>query len=137
MTTPTHAWLDDAKHEIIRAWCAPRGIPAPTNGDCMALVAALTAPTRLDHFIEDVEASGDATKNAAESFGETILRDIRWRIDDIRDMLMKQNGRGDRIYGCDEWSTPVVNLQTAIAVIDAALKSQRAAAINPDLMGGK
>jgi hypothetical protein len=32
------------EHEIIRAWCASCGMPAPSTGDCMALVAALSAP---------------------------------------------------------------------------------------------
>lgn len=51
---------------------------------------------------------------------EKTLKDIRWRLDDIRDMLMAE-GHNGRIYGCDEWSTPTVNLATAIRVIDAAL----------------
>lgn len=50
-----------------------------------------------------------------------VLKDVAWRIDDIRDMLMKRNGRDEAIYGCDEWSTPTVNLATAHKVIDAAL----------------
>lgn len=43
-----------AQHEIIRTWCASRGQSEPSNGDCMALVAALTANgesmTLRDHF---------------------------------------------------------------------------------------
>jgi hypothetical protein len=30
------------KHDIIRAWCASCGMPAPSEGDCIALAAALT-----------------------------------------------------------------------------------------------
>ncbi|MDQ0022942.1 hypothetical protein J2X90_000728 [Variovorax paradoxus] len=30
-----------AQHEIIRAWCASCGMPEPSNGECIALVAAL------------------------------------------------------------------------------------------------
>lgn len=52
-----------------------------------------------------------------------LLKDLRWRLDDIRDMLMKEGFNGQRIYGCDEWSTPTVNLATAIGVIDKALVS--------------
>lgn len=52
-----------------------------------------------------------------------LLKDLRWRLDDIRDMLMKEGFDGQRIYGCDEWSTPTVNLATAIGVIDKALAS--------------
>jgi len=33
----------NAQHDIIRAWCASCGMPEPSNGDCMALVAALGA----------------------------------------------------------------------------------------------
>jgi len=31
-----------AQHDIIRAWCASCGMPKPTNGQCIALVAALS-----------------------------------------------------------------------------------------------
>lgn len=48
-----------------------------------------------------------------------LLKDLRWRINDVRDMLMSSFG-DRRIYGCDEWSTPVVNLQRAIDKIDRA-----------------
>lgn len=63
-----------------------------------------------------VQEEGDATK---------LLKDLRWRLDDIRDMLMKEGFNGDRIYGCDEWSTPTVNLATAIGVIDKALAAMK------------
>ncbi|KPV23304.1 hypothetical protein APR51_08070 [Variovorax paradoxus] len=36
-------------------------------------------------------------------------------------MLMKEGYNGQRIYGCDEWSTPTINLQLAIDKIDEAL----------------
>lgn len=58
-----------------------------------------------------------------------VLKDAEWRINDVRDMLMKRNGRDESIYGCDEWSTPTVNLATAHKVITAALsKVQHVAA---------
>lgn len=50
-----------------------------------------------------------------------LLGDLRWRINDVRDMLMKEGYNGQRIYGCDEWSTPTINLQLAIDKIDEAL----------------
>lgn len=56
---------------------------------------------------------------------EKLLKDLRWRLDDIRDMLMKEGFNGERIYGCDEWSTPTVNLATAISVIDKALAAMK------------
>jgi hypothetical protein len=49
-----------------------------------------------------------------------LLNDLRWRINDVRDMLMSSFG-DRRIYGCDEWSTPVVNLQRAIDKIDLSI----------------
>lgn len=44
MTTP---------HDIIRAWCASMGMPAPSNGDVAALLALLlpSAPNKL--FFEE------------------------------------------------------------------------------------
>lgn len=33
--------------DIIRAWCASCGMPAPSNGDCIALIAALR-PAEVD-----------------------------------------------------------------------------------------
>lgn len=50
-----------------------------------------------------------------------VLKDVAWRVDDIRDMLLRRNGRDESIYGCDEWSTPTVNLATAHKVITDAL----------------
>lgn len=55
---------------------------------------------------------------------DTLLSDLRWRMDDIRDMLMQEGVGGNRIYGCDEWSTPTVNLQRAIDKIDAAIRAR-------------
>jgi hypothetical protein len=55
-----------------------------------------------------------------------LLKDLRWRIADVRETLMSSWG-DRRIYGCDEWSTPVVNLQRAIDKIDRATASQGAA----------
>jgi hypothetical protein len=50
------------------------------------------------------------------------MEDVRWRINDIRDMLIESRSfNGERLYGIDEWSTPAVNLQRAIALLDAAL----------------
>jgi hypothetical protein len=68
-----------------------------------ALRAALTAA--LPHLGVDREA---------------LLKDLRWRLDDIRSMLMTEGRDGSSIYGCDEWSTPTVNLQLAIDKIDKA-----------------
>lgn len=59
-------------------------------------------------------------RNAAPGSDDVLLKDLRWRMDDVREMLMSSFG-DRRIYGCDEWSTPVVNLQRAIDKIDTAI----------------
>ena len=46
-----------------------------------------------------------------------MLDDLLWRLTDIRDDLMSR-GLGGRLYNCDEWSTPTVNLAYAIKVIE-------------------
>jgi len=33
--------MSPTPEEIIRAWCASCGMPSPSNGDCIALLAAL------------------------------------------------------------------------------------------------
>ena len=57
------------QHEIIRAWCASCGMPAPSEGDCIALTAALTHPGSttlsliafiVDEWKENGEVNGDA-----------------------------------------------------------------------------
>ena len=50
-----------------------------------------------------------------------LLADLRWRINDIRDDLIRSRGDCGSIYGIDEWSVPAVNLQLALAKIDSAL----------------
>ena len=46
-----------------------------------------------------------------------LLDDLLWRLKDIREDLMS-TGLGGRLYNCDEWSTPTVNLASAIRVIE-------------------
>ena len=45
-------------------------------------------------------------------------KDLYWRLYDIREELMRTMWDGSRQYGCDEWSTPVVNLTRAIALLE-------------------
>ena len=45
-------------------------------------------------------------------------RDMLWRLADIREELMRTMYDGSRQYGCDEWSTPIVNLTRAIALLE-------------------
>ena len=46
-----------------------------------------------------------------------LLDDLLWRLKDIREDLMS-TGLCGRLYNCDEWSTPTVNLASAIRVIE-------------------
>ena len=45
-------------------------------------------------------------------------RDMLWRLADIREELMRTMYNGSRQYGCDEWSTPVVNLTRTITLLE-------------------
>lgn len=45
-------------------------------------------------------------------------KDLLWRLSDIREELMRTMYDGRRLYGCDEWSTPVVNLTRAIDLLE-------------------
>ena len=56
---------------------------------------------------------------------DALLKDLKWRMGDIREMLMSRGIGDQRIYGCDEWSTPTVNLAKAIELIDAAMEASR------------
>ena len=47
-----------------------------------------------------------------------LLDELLWRLRDIREDLMS-TGIGGRCYNCDEWSTPVVNLTSAIKLIES------------------
>lgn len=48
---------------------------------------------------------------------EEIAKDILWRLEDIKEMLMSRGVGGERIYGCDEWSAPIQNIDTMTALI--------------------
>jgi hypothetical protein len=61
-----------------------------------------------------------------------MKNDLTWRLEDIAHSLQVEV-RGDRLYGLDEWSTPIVNLNSAInaanklvAERDSALEALRA-----------
>ncbi|RYF30682.1 MAG: hypothetical protein EOO23_04590 [Comamonadaceae bacterium] len=53
MTTATHT---PAPADIIRTWCASCGMPAPSNGDCMALEVALTRWVDRQMDFKQIEA---------------------------------------------------------------------------------
>ena len=46
-----------------------------------------------------------------------LSKDLLWRLEDIKEMLMSRGVGGARIYGCDEWSAPVQNIDSAISKI--------------------
>lgn len=53
------------------------------------------------------------------------VADIKWRLEDIRQTLMKRGFNDEPICGMDEWSEPILNLQKAIDKV-AALASHTA-----------
>ena len=53
-----------------------------------------------------------------------LMDDLLWRLKDIREDLMS-TGLGGRLYNCDEWSTPTVNLASAIRVIEKFKTNQQ------------
>ena len=55
---------------------------------------------------------------------EKVIKDLRWRLEDIREDLLG-GGRPESIYGIDEWSTPAINLRLAITLIDDQLNAAR------------
>ncbi len=59
------------------------------------------------------------------SFRESLpvepLKDLRWRIIDTRITLLARSHSDEAIYGCDEWSAPIVNLDLALSLIESLL----------------
>ena len=56
---------------------------------------------------------------SAQSALNVGLADVLWRLRDIREMLMHSGFSGQSTYGCDEWSTPIVNLNSAIKRVES------------------
>ena len=48
---------------------------------------------------------------------EKTAKEVLWRLKDIREMLKERGVDGAKLYGCDEWSVPIVNLNNVIAII--------------------
>ena len=67
-----------------------------------------------------------------------MKNDLTWRLEDIAHSLQAEV-RGERLYGLDEWSTPIVNLKKAadaatnlVAQRDALLAAcERVSALHP------
>jgi hypothetical protein len=53
-----------------------------------------------------------------------LLGEILWRLNDIREELMA-SGIGGKCYNCDEWSTPVINLTSAIKLIEKNINTTK------------
>ncbi len=56
---------------------------------------------------------------------EDLATDILWHLEDIKEMLMSRGVGGERIYGCDEWSVPVKNIDTMIGKLEAEIKDKK------------
>jgi hypothetical protein len=73
--------------------------------------------------LDTLDADYEARKRGfayAEQLVESLLPkdDVLWRLRDIREDLMS-HGLGGRCYNCDEWSTPVVNLDKVIKILES------------------
>ncbi len=53
---------------------------------------------------------------------ERVVKDVRWRVADTTDQLQAHGFNGDRLYGLDEWSVPIRNLNIAIGMLEKATK---------------
>ncbi len=51
-----------------------------------------------------------------------VVKDVRWRVADTTDQLQAYGFNGDRLYGLDEWSVPIRNLNIAISMLEKATK---------------
>ena len=49
-----------------------------------------------------------------------VVKDVRWRVADTTDQLQAYGHNGDRLYGLDEWSVPIRNLNIAIGILEKA-----------------
>ena len=47
-----------------------------------------------------------------------LTKEILWRLNNIREILIERGVGGDRIYGCDEWSTPILNINSLIKIVE-------------------
>jgi len=51
-----------------------------------------------------------------------VVKDVRWRVWDTTDQLQAYSHNGDRLYGLDEWSVPIRNLNLAVGILDTAME---------------
>jgi hypothetical protein len=50
-----------------------------------------------------------------------VIKDVKWRVFDTTDQLQAYSHSGDRLYGLDEWSVPIRNLNMAIGILGKAI----------------
>jgi hypothetical protein len=90
-------------------------------GELCDAIAELKAEVRDLNAMREADAevaySLRAERDQLQSWKESAKKEIIWRVHDIREMLL--NG-----YGCDEWSTPTVNLRLLLELIDRDCQPQ-------------
>ena len=87
----------------------------------------------LDSSVRVVWRDDDATVIAVDALTAELRRlraenaelarvgkDGRWRVADTTDQLQAYHFNGDRLYGLDEWSVPIRNLNIAIGMLEKA-----------------
>jgi hypothetical protein len=52
-----------------------------------------------------------------------VIKDVSWRVGDTSDQLQRDGFNGEKLYGLDEWSSPIKNLSMAVGILDAAIES--------------
>jgi len=66
----------------------------------------------------DTNTDTEKDSKASEVGCSDLFDDLLWRLKDIREDLMSTGVAGRSNYNCDEWSTPTVNLASAIKKIE-------------------
>ena len=102
-----------------------------TTSPVMTVTDELLA--ELDRGVRVVWRDDDATVIAVDALTAELLRlraenaelarvvkDVRWRVADTTDQLQAHGFNGDRLYGLDEWSVPIRNLNIAIGMLEKA-----------------
>ena len=102
-----------------------------TTSPVMTVTDELLA--ELDRSVRVVWRDDDATVIAVDALTaelrrlraenaelERVVKDVRWRVADTTDQLQAYGHNGDRLYGLDEWSVPIRNLNIAIGILEKA-----------------
>jgi hypothetical protein len=54
-----------------------------------------------------------------------VVKDVRWRVWDTTDQLQAYGFNGNRLYGLDEWSVPIRNLNLAVGILDKSMEQAK------------